>query len=373
MRKSKKKISNKHSNISILNLHENRISLYDEKKERIRKIRMKIRKYNLELKKYKTDNYKKDTIIKNLKELEKEEKNVESNEDLYQYLAESLPLVFKYVELDTRENELIQNISNINEDELNTIKIEKNKIITEYCKKFDINYTPFDNVENKQLTHCQICIEEFYINEGLLTCPKCGISYKTLELHADLSYKELRDLDYRPQFTYDKMSHFEDWLKRFEAKEKRLIPKDLIEDIINEAKKERIIDLNLLTEDKVKKYLKKLKRNDYYDNIISIINIINKREPFKLTPEITEKLKQMFSAIQDPYNKHKPKGRKNFLSYSYTLHKFFQILKLPEFSKYFPLLKSPDKLRQQDEIFKKIVNDMKNTDKTIQWVFIPSI
>jgi hypothetical protein len=128
-----------------------------------------------------------------------------------------------------------------------------------------------------------------------------------------------------------------------------------------------------LTEDKVKKYLKKLNLNEYYDNVIAIINRLNKRPPFTLTTELEEKIKSMFRQIQEPFEKHKPKNRKNFLSYSYTLHKFFQILNLHEFCKYFPLLKSNDKLRQQDEIFKKIVAEMAMKDKTVNWVFYPSI
>jgi hypothetical protein len=84
-------------------------------------------------------------------------------------------------------------------------------------------------------------------------------------------------------------------------------------------------------------------------------------------------LRQMFLQIQEPFEKHKPKDRKNFLSYSYVLHKFFQILSLPEYTKYFTLLKSPDKLRQQDEIFRKIVGEMAAQDTTVKWVFIPSI
>ena len=81
----------------------------------------------------------------------------------------------------------------------------------------------------------------------------------------------------------------------------------------------------------------------------------------------------MFLQIQEPFEKYKPPTRKNFLSYSYTLHKFFQILGLEEYTKYFTLLKSPEKLRQQDEIFRKIVAEMAQKDKTIKWVFIPSI
>jgi hypothetical protein len=107
--------------------------------------------------------------------------------------------------------------------------------------------------------------------------------------------------------------------------------------------------------------------------VIGIINRINGRPPFMLTLEVENKIKTMFQQIQDPYDKFKPSGRKNFLSYSYTLHKFFQILGLHEFAKYFPLLKSTDKLRQQDDIFKKIVGFMSEKDPTTKWVFYPSI
>ena len=168
------------------------------------------------------------------------------------------------------------------------------------------------------------------------------------------------------------MSHLEDWLRRFQAKENRQIPTEILDKVILEARKERVQDLNTLTEDKVKRYLKKLNLNEYYDNVIGIINRINSRPPFKLTPEIENKIKMMFSQMQEPYEKHKPQNRKNFLSYSYTLHKIFQILGLHEFSKYFPLLKSADKLRQQDEIFKKMVDELAEKDKTIKWAFYPS-
>ena len=56
--------------------------------------------------------------------------------------------------------------------------------------------------------------------------------------------------------------------------------------------------------------------------------------------------------------------RKNFLSYSYVLHKFVQLLELDEFTECFILLKSREKLHQQDQIWKDICNYLK-------WEFIP--
>jgi hypothetical protein len=37
------------------------------------------------------------------------------------------------------------------------------------------------------------------------------------------------------------------------------------------------------------------------------------------------------------------------------------------------LLKSPDKLRQQDILFKKIVDELVETDKTVNWKFFPTV
>ena len=61
-----------------------------------------------------------------------------------------------------------------------------------------------------------------------------------------------------------------------------------------------------------------------------------------------------------------PKNRKNFLSYSYVLHKFCELLELDDLLVYFPLLKSREKLQQQDRIWEKIC-------RSLQWQYIPSI
>ena len=74
----------------------------------------------------------------------------------------------------------------------------------------------------------------------------------------------------------------------------------------------------------------------------------------------------MFNQIQEPFDKHCPKNRKNFLSYSYTLHKFFQLLDKNEYLIYFPLLKSREKLFEQDEMWKNICKDL-------NWKFISSV
>ena len=60
------------------------------------------------------------------------------------------------------------------------------------------------------------------------------------------------------------------------------------------------------------------------------------------------------------------KGRKNFLSYSYILYKFCELLELDELANLFPMLKSREKLKEQDNLWEKICN-------YLNWEYIPSI
>lgn len=116
----------------------------------------------------------------------------------------------------------------------------------------------------------------------------------------------------------------------------------------------------------MREILKKLGENKYYEHINYIINRINGVPTPHIPPELEEKLCNMFKEIQGPFLKHCPRERKNFLSYSYVLYKFFQILELDEYLKYFSLLKSREKLYVQDQIFKHICKDL-------GWKFVPSL
>lgn len=374
---------------SIMHKHEIKLKEFDNKSERLRVIDNKIKTLENTLKRQNDEFLRKRLNRENissitnlintnkidLKELQQDRQKVESGEDQIDYLLDSSRIIFAYMTLDERETSLlsINEMSEQNNDELQELYLKKSTLVEEYFRKFEPTHYNYKRDYYKEQVVCSKCNVNFTIDKSFLVCPNCGICLQTVEQAAELSYKELQDFDYRPQFTYDKMTHLDDWLRRFQAKENRSIPQEILDKVLLEANKERIQDLNTLTEDKIKRYLKKLNLNEYYDNVIGIINRINGRPPFTLTSEIEDKIKTMFQQIQDPYEKFKPAGRKNFLSYSYTLHKFFQILGLHEFAKYFPLLKSIEKLRQQDDIFKKIVVFMSDKDPATKWLFYPSI
>ena len=116
----------------------------------------------------------------------------------------------------------------------------------------------------------------------------------------------------------------------------------------------------------MKSILKKLGHNKYYEHIPHIINVMSGKKAPSLSRKEEEQLRTLFKEIQIPFSNNCPASRKNFLSYSYVLHKFCELLEYDYLLPYFPLLKSREKLLQQDQIWKLICADL-------CWQFIESI
>lgn len=200
-------------------------------------------------------------------------------------------------------------------------------------------------------------------SEGLQVCNQCGVTEYILIDSEKPSFREPPpEVSY---FAYKRINHFNEWLSQFQAKESTEIPSEIYQLILLEMKKERITDLNKINHTKIREYLKKLKLNKYYEHIPHILNKLNKKVPL-ISKEVEEKLRHMFKEIQAPFMKICPPNRKNFLSYSYVLHKFVELLGLDHLKEGFPLLKSREKLHQQDQMWKEIC-------KELNWMFIKSI
>jgi hypothetical protein len=200
-------------------------------------------------------------------------------------------------------------------------------------------------------------------SEGLQVCNQCGLTEYILIDSEKPSFREPPpEVSY---FAYKRINHFNEWLSQFQAKESTEIPTEIYQLILIEMKKERITDLNKITHTKIREYLKKLKLNKYYEHIPHILNKLNKKVPL-ISKEVEEKLRHMFKEIQAPFMKICPPNRKNFLSYSYVLHKFVELLGLDHLKEGFPLLKSREKLHQQDQMWREIC-------KELNWMFIKSI
>lgn len=325
-------------------------------------------------------------IKDNIDELKSEIKNIYNNNDEDDYFLNTSHILFNYYEKKNKgENSVnIEQQSNkksvlnffqkdipkkvdVKKDDPDNDKynnMSKSDILSCYLNYTSENYIPeFENEEDNYCPNCNI-ENKIHCAEGINICPQCGYQNYILIDYDKPSYKDPpREISY---FAYKRINHFNEWLAQFQAKESTEISKDIYDSIKEEIYKEKITDLTELTPQKLREILKKLKLNKYYEHTPHIINRLNGVPAPMMSRETEEKLRIMFREIQTPFLKHCPKQRKNFLSYSYVLHKFVQLLGLDEYLECFPLLKSKDKLHEQDLIWKKICEEL-------EWEFIRSI
>jgi hypothetical protein len=333
-----------------------------------------------------------------IKDLEEKINNISSNKEELEYFVNTSDILYNYYDLlenntdeggipifNNNNNNNNTNINNSNDpnttiahyftqgnkDDLEKIcnkntKTSRYHLLDDYLSYTDKNYIN-NNLLQENASVCSYCkgnVKDILINEGIICCRNCYTIEHIITDNENPSYKDPpKEISY---FSYKRINHFSEWLNQIQGKETTDIPDEVFNKIMLELNKQRIYNLATITPLKIREILKKHRINKYYEHIPYILNKITNIPNPHLNPELEEKLKNMFKEIQVPFLKYSPNNRKNFLSYSYVLHKFIQILDQLEFLKYFPLLKSRDKLHQQEQIWKKICED-------IGWKFIRSI
>ena len=200
------------------------------------------------------------------------------------------------------------------------------------------------------------------VHESRLGCTTCGLTSEYLQATSSrIAYGEEVEFSV---FSYKRHNHFLDWLAAFQAKESTIIREDVIVKVMA-VLYQRGVALEEITCSIVKDVLRELKLSKCYDNTSQITARITGKLPPRMTPFQEQQVKLMFQAIQEPFRQHCPAGRRNFLSYSYVLYKFCEIMGWDVFLQCFTLLKGKDKLKVQDEIFEKIC-------KTLKWQYPPA-
>ena len=359
------------SRTSVLEKHEKKIKEIEGKKE-------KIKTYKKEIDSLKSLNSS--LNLQKIKILNEKIKEIESNDELAEYLFKAMDFI---KDLDNSEQQLPENetqceIGNeINSDneylgdiskyiKLNS-KNNKELLYKNYMVKcFPEECNSYSTGSNYRFK-CVECGDKL-INDssaGVNICYNCG-SIENFNISDTREWNHSETHEYNKPYCYKRTNHFKEWISQTQGREGVSIPEEIINSVILEIKKERIVDKNNITYDKIKEFLKKLKFNKYYEHIPNIITRITGEKRIIINPELEIKLLKMFNEIQAPFQKYCPSTRKNFLSYSYTLYKFFQLLEKNEYLKYFPLLKSRDKMYEQDEIWKNIC-------KELNWKFISSV
>ena len=296
--------------------------------------------------------------------LKEELELINNNYHEIEYFDKSLDILLDYYSL--KDKKLYNRTMEIDKMfDNNIVDNSKSQLHNKYIKNvYNIN-TDYTSAKircciNPECNNNELTL---HVSNGCFSCINCGYCEELIIEGDKSSYKQSSNEN--SVYAYKRINHFNEWLSQFQGKESTDIPEELYEKISIELKKERIIKKDQITIDKMRKILKLLGYNKYYEHIPHILSKIGKKAP-KISKENEEKLRLMFKQIQEPFNIYCPKDRKNFLSYSYTLHKFCELLELDDIALLFPMLKSREKLKEQDILWKNICNHLK-------WEFIPSI
>jgi hypothetical protein len=314
--------------------------------------------------------------IKEIAEIIKSLKNKKNN-----YYLDNSKYIFEYFEnkkninnieetnkMVTTKNQLLFNIFKIKQpdnDIDNNINENKNKnIVQKYLSNIDESFLDM-NAFIRETDICQSCYKGEMIpvdDEGVLTCNICAVNIPYLIENEKPSYKEPpKEVCF---YAYKKINHFKEVLAQHQGKETTQIPDDVIEQILQQIKKERI-GLEQLSHHKMKEILKKLGFNKYYEHIAFIKNKLGIKPPI-FSPELEDTLCNLFMEIQAPYAKTCPDYRVNFLNYYYVLFKLCELLEETQYLQDIPLLKDREKLIEQDETWKKMCVEL-------NWEFIPTV
>ena len=377
-KEKKKKQDTSRITATVDSKHQEKVKYFQDKKKKLPKLRKKLERIESEL----LELEKKDVFIlleierraelrDNKEEIEKEIENIDNNvEEMNYYHNTAHNFLIPYYELlDNQENnfekkerqsilEIFNQKSNNEDKNLKDKKNSRASLLNNYLRTTE-GKTFKKQKRKPKIKNCPICKDielTLHISDGNFTCKNCGFSEVVLLDSDKPNYKD--PIPDNSAYAYKRINHFREWLSQFQGRENTDIPVEVYEKVLEELQKNRIHNLAELKPDKMRAILRKTGYNSMYEHIPHIISKINGLPPPNISRETEAKLIKMFTMIQKPFQMYKTKKRKNFLNYSYVLHKFCELLELDQFLPYFPLLKSPENLKEQDAIWKKICNHL---------------
>ncbi len=274
---------------------------------------------------------------------------------------------------DDATNTETQRNTQIN-SQVNTSNVEK--VVSNRATLFDLYLSMTDKkyasekIKRNYIKLCSTCnIEKTFIqSEGFYVCTQCGeVEHVITEVpnHKDAENE-------KPRTPYKKQTHLAETLNQFQAKETTEIPDKVYNGIVNELKKMKLSPEELAgykyskAKIIIKQILKKLRFTTFYEHIPFILSKITNKPAPTISRETEELIKKMFKQTEEPFNKHCPKDRKNYLNYAFFFHKIFEILEMPEYADCFPLFKSRTNLKKADDVWEKICEEL-------NWPYYPSL
>ena len=299
-------------------------------------------------------------------------------QDQNEYYLKTMDLLTAYYEHSNfygnlgRNNQNAPHHNNLSAFVRKTTTVDKTHLFNEYMYRLnnETKYKSLCYLEPDMEKFCKHCGGKRIVDtlKSSYICQECGhCSFVLLEPEKSTYIKH--PVIETQTFSYRRYDHFVEWLNKFHNVEKSKVPKKVYTQIHKELNKLYHNHHNTnqyITKETITEILKKTGNSKYNCQVMQIMNVLNKKKLPTLPAKVQQTMKRMFKETLQLFSEICPNNRTNFLSYSYVIRKFLEILNEQEYIEYFPLLKSKEKLYQQDQIWKTICDKLK-------WKYYPTI
>ena len=193
---------------------------------------------------------------------------------------------------------------------------------------------------------------------GAMVCDDCGIVQPGCVIYEQMFGKDLP----RRSSNYKRIHHWHERISQLLLMESE-VPQDKM---LRIAAKLCDGSYSVVNKDTVRAVLRSLGMQLYIEKWLQIIFRITKIAPPIPGNILVSKLDSMFQDLQHPFDCYRTEKRKNFLNYNYVFCRLFQRMGCTQFCMFFPLIKSKQKLRQLDDMWR-------NMAKCLDWEVTPLV
>ena len=165
--------------------------------------------------------------------------------------------------------------------------------------------------------------------------------------------------------SYERVNHFREWLNQLQGYEKTVIPIEVLRDVFDEFRANRLLKAEDVTSTRIKAFLKKRGHSKWNEHIPQMYMILSGTPPPRMSSEKQAELTCLFLQTLTPFDNipKSIKKRGNYLTYSYAIYKLCELTDQDDFLKQMPKLKTDNNTRNHDMIWKLIC-------KALNWEFI---
>jgi hypothetical protein len=355
---------------TINSLHKKKMTEFEEDEQRLPEMKQTLASLKEKLAVSENACEQKDLDIK-IKETEADIERIERQK--MDYLVQNSDLMYKFNEM-CKTRSVVYTLDSLKQSDMQRDdKPDKMDYYHKYRSNVDQDYVHVTETFINEDNYCYECktFRVIHPDDGYLLCEKCGT--KTTQC-SNSEKPSLKDPAENRFYEYKRYTHFSGWLDNLQGKENVVLPQFIIDTILKEIHRERKSDrLDEVTEEDIRRYLKKYKKTSgfdrYYDHVTQILFRVTDIKPITMTSAQEQNLKLMFLQVQEPFELFKL-DRSNFSSYAYIIYKFCQLLGYKEFLPKLKLHKNQSKLYEHDMIWKKICEYLGGKEKG--WTFIKS-